>query len=178
MGAGIDLGCGDGRFTLQAAGHVDQMEGTDIGPALIEGAQRRAATEQVGNVEFRIADVLEPLDAGAYDLVMALGVTSCLVDDAVFTDFLGLVHAALATGGMFITVDSLAKSKERLDRYESGYVARYRNEGAYVQAIEAAGFERIEHLDLGTPSSNKWVQRLPVKRNSNGLYLFVRRDRA
>lgn len=172
---GIDIGCGTGRFTMQAAAHVERMEGTDIGPALIEAAQQHAGDAGMTNVEYRVADALAPLEAGAYDLVMALGFTSCLTDDQVFTDALTLMHDALKPGGTLITVDSLTFGSDRLASFDSGYVARYRNEWEYRAAIKAVGFSEPEEVPLGTPSSNRLVRALPIlQQNHNTLFRFVR----
>lgn len=169
-GRGVDVGCGEGRFTIQAAAHVGRMEGTDIGPALIEQARSHNSP-----VTFSVADVTDPLEAGVYDLVMALGVTSCLTDDDVLAAMLANVHAALKSDGTFITVDSVTPGPERLARFDNGYVARYRNEWRYVDLMRDAGFDLADERQIGTPSRNKWVRMLPiVQQNTNHLWRFTK----
>ena len=73
----LDIGCGTGASTLQAADHVGGdgfVFGADISPTMLAHARTRAAT--VWNVAFQIADASEyAFDTAAYDhLISRFGV--------------------------------------------------------------------------------------------------------
>lgn len=170
----VDLGCGDGRYTLQIAGHAKQVEGRDISQALIAAANERARHAGVTNTRFVVAEGADELPAGNFGLVAALGVTSCIVDDAAFRRFLDGMAAACRVGGHLVLVDSLSRQGDALNRFASGYVARYRPVDVYRSAVQTAGFELREEHDLGTPATNPLVRLLPIRRRTNRLFHFAR----
>jgi SAM-dependent methyltransferase len=167
LGPVVDIGCGDGRFTRQAAEHFSDVTGRDISPALIEAARTHDSS-----VRFEVATTLDPLPT-ALGLVMALGMTSCLVDDTGFHQFLSDVASALQPGGSLVLVDSLSRGEDALTKFASGYVARYRDRSSYIAAIESVGLELVEEHDLGKPSRNRLMAVVPGRR-MNRLYWFRR----
>lgn len=170
---GLDIGCGDGRFTRQAAAHTQSMLGTDISPSLVSAARRGAVTAGVDNVLFAVADATD-IHEQDYDLVLALGVTSCLVDDQTFQAFLTTVHGATTPGATVLTVDSLSRRRDTLTRFPDGYVARYRSEEDYVTAFASAGFHVRGAEDLGTPARNPVRRAVGTGRRVNRLFHFTR----
>lgn len=79
----LDAGCGDGLLTLALAKrHPDwTLLGTDLREDLLDGARKRAAARGLGNVEFRSADLLQPLPFDGFDAVVALECLSEIPDD-------------------------------------------------------------------------------------------------
>jgi SAM-dependent methyltransferase len=71
LGAVLDVGCGAGTFALLAALRgARRAVGTDIHPRAIEMARLNARLNDV-RASFVIADLVEPLRGGAFDLVVA-----------------------------------------------------------------------------------------------------------
>lgn len=74
--ATLDLGCGEGRFArrLSATGH--HVTGLDVSPALVARAR-----EQDPGGEYLVGDAVAlPFEDGAFDLVVAFNVLSCVGD--------------------------------------------------------------------------------------------------
>jgi len=73
----IDLGCGDGTYTLQLArrGVARQVLGLDPAAAAIALAERRAAAEGIDCCGFMVGSVYDtPLVDGSYDVAVLRGV--------------------------------------------------------------------------------------------------------
>ena len=87
-----------------------------------------------------VATAHDSLPQAGFGLVTALGVTSCIVDDQRFSNFLGAVSVACRPGGSLVLVDSLSRGPDALTQFRSGYVARYRAVDNYRTAVRAAGF--------------------------------------
>lgn len=59
----LDIGCGSGRFSVNAAKLGFDVTGIDITPAAIEASRKRAEAAGLKNVRFMVADITEtPLD--------------------------------------------------------------------------------------------------------------------
>ena len=68
----LDVGCGCGALTLGAARTADSAVGVDISAPLTEVASKRAATAQIDNVEFVVADAQTyGFAPGTFDLVVS-----------------------------------------------------------------------------------------------------------
>ncbi|MDQ1683735.1 MAG: hypothetical protein QOC82_472 [Frankiaceae bacterium] len=71
----LDVGCGAGQLTLQAAeavGPAGSVVGVDVAAHLVEAASRRAAQRGLTNVEVIEADAQDhPLPDGAFDVVIS-----------------------------------------------------------------------------------------------------------
>jgi len=79
----LDAGCGDGLLTLTLAKRHPEwtLLGIDLRDDLLDGARQRAAARGLGNVEFRPADLLQPLPFEGFDAVIALECLSEIPDD-------------------------------------------------------------------------------------------------
>jgi methylase of polypeptide subunit release factors len=67
----VDLGTGCGIQALLAARHATRVIATDVNPRAIQFASFNAALNSVGNVEWRLGDLFEPLRGVACDLLVA-----------------------------------------------------------------------------------------------------------
>jgi SAM-dependent methyltransferase len=79
----LDCGCGDGLLTLALAKRHPKwtLVGIDLREDLLAGARSRAAGRGLGNVEFQVADLLQPLPFSGFDAVIALECLSEIPDD-------------------------------------------------------------------------------------------------
>lgn len=153
----IDVGCGDGRFTLLLTKSAEQVEGYDISVPLIQEANSAAIREAGVNVEFHLAELEQFPTWPARDIVSCLGVTSCVLDDLKFGRVLDRLVKTLAVGGHLLLVDTLSDSKESTRAYRNGYVAKYRQREFYEHALSSRGMllqERQRLADMGRDMSN------------------------
>jgi trans-aconitate methyltransferase len=79
----LDAGCGDGLTTMALAKRHPRWSllGVDLQENLLAGARRRAEGRGLGNVEFEVADLLQPLPFDGYEAVIALECLSEIPDD-------------------------------------------------------------------------------------------------
>ena len=101
----LDAGCGGGDVTIALArmAPAGSVTGTDLDEAKLEIARAEATGAGLGNVSFRVANVLEAAgDSGGYDLVYARFVLSHLTDPA--RALRNLVDQ-LAPGGALVVED-------------------------------------------------------------------------
>jgi SAM-dependent methyltransferase len=163
--ATLDVGCGEGRHcrALAAGGH--HVVGVDASPTLV-----RLAGEAEPALEFAVADAVDlPFDDGAFDLVLAHNVLSCVgdlpgaVDEAArVLEPLGRLvltiphplYTAGARDGDAWRVDRYLAERPHEDRVAAAGLAFanvHRPIGAYVGALAEAGL-RVETLrEPGSP---------------------------
>jgi ubiquinone/menaquinone biosynthesis C-methylase UbiE len=92
-GAVLDLGCGDGRLTLELRGR--HIVGADVSRVALERARRRLEERGVELVELTPGAVM-PFDDGAFDLVLVAETIEHVVD---VPTLLKEAHRVTAPGG-------------------------------------------------------------------------------
>jgi len=65
----LDLGTGCGALALMAAEHAGRVVGTDTNPRALNFAEFNARFNGVGNVEFRLGSLFEPVAGETFDLI-------------------------------------------------------------------------------------------------------------
>ena len=143
----LDLGCADGRFTMVAAEHASYARGVDLNPRLIQQARNRVPTARCDRIDFRVEAVDEQADLGTWELVMCMGVTSCLITPEAFDNVVKLVRACVQPGGLVLLKDTLSHGEPIVNR-SGQYVAIYRNREAYLAAWTSAGLSLLQELPL------------------------------
>ncbi|WP_414881818.1 methyltransferase domain-containing protein [Pseudomonas sp. IT-P2] len=137
----MDIGCGDGKFTLQLANHVQRMQACDISEEFIEKARSAALAAEVNNVTFSTQELEQIAPFEKFDLVSCMGVTSCIIDDSKFIFFLQKLHALVKNHGHLLMIDTLSTTHEQsAEDPESGYLAKYRSIEDYRLLFNRAGF--------------------------------------
>jgi SAM-dependent methyltransferase len=137
--ATLDLGCGEGRFAraLAAAGH--HVVGVDVSPELVELAR---AADPDGEYHLGDAEAL-PFEDGAFDLVVAFNVLSCVGD----------VGRAIAEAARVLA----AGGRLCLSIVHPMYTAGQRQDGAWVIAgydTERLHTERVRRGDAELTFAN------------------------
>jgi SAM-dependent methyltransferase len=107
-----DIGAGTGYFVARlsrAVGPAGRVVATDIEPDMVRYMTERAAREQLGNVEARLAPAAGPgLAAASVDRVLIVDVWHHLGDRAAYARALA---AALRPGGAVMIVDFTKEAK-------------------------------------------------------------------
>jgi 2-polyprenyl-3-methyl-5-hydroxy-6-metoxy-1,4-benzoquinol methylase len=144
----MDVGCGDGRFTLLLGDAAEHVYGYDISEPLISEAKQQALRDSSGRFEFHLAELEEVPIEPAHGIVSCLGVTSCVLDEAKFGRVLDRIVKATAEGGHLLLVDTLSDGKEATRAYRNGYVAKYRQRAAYERALTTRGLALVDRRKL------------------------------
>ena len=159
----IDIGSGDGRFTLLLARCADEVIGYDVSPALVEKATEAATRAGCGNTTFLRQEMETIAPCEKFDLVSCMGVTSCILEDAKFLRMLDKFRMLCRRNACLLLVDTLSTEKDQIASDQSGYIAKYRNAGDYVNLIERRGFALRERVRISEMEEKKLI---------NDLFLF------
>lgn len=170
----IDIGCGDGRYTLQIAASVDRVTGFDTSAHLIERAKEVAVGNGVLNASFYVEELDSLAPEEKFDLVVCMGVTSCLINDFKFLRTLDKFEQLSTCAAYLIMVDTISTDCDKVVEDASGYIAKYRCEEEYLKLVLRRGYrlvtERIIREDSSRDLANKmWVfKRATVNQASIG----------
>lgn len=97
----LEIGCGTGSTALLIAPHVAQITATDLSPGMIEIANEKLVGETVGNVTFKVAEVLDHSpDSASYDAVLAHNLLHLLPE---LDSTLEYISSLIKPGGIFIS---------------------------------------------------------------------------
>lgn len=149
----LDLGSGAGFDCFLAAkrvGEKGRVIGVDMTPEMIDKARANAEKDSYRNVEFRLGEIENlPVADNSVDIVISNCVINLSPDKGrVFKEAL----RALKPGGRLMVSDivllkelpdSIKNSVEAYIGCISGAIKR----DEYIQAIEAAGFQRVRIMD-------------------------------
>ena len=177
----LDLGCGMGTFTLEAAKQGAFAVGVDLAPAGVAAARLTAKQEQVESASFILGDAARlPLHDASVDIVLAADFTEHLDDDT-FMRVLAQVAHVLKSGGLLViytpeahhVFERLRECGILLEQEPSHIGIRSAEELAF--AAEQAGFtvQGVRYLASHLPVWNllerafgRWV---PLLRRRIGL---------
>jgi SAM-dependent methyltransferase len=141
----IDLGCGMGTFTIEAAARGAFAIGVDPAPAAVNAAGAVAAAEQADGARFLRADaVVLPLRDHAADVVLAADLTEHL-DDVTLARVLREAARVLTPGGRLVlyTPDRhhvFERLRERGVMKQDPSHIGVRSAAELRAAVESAGF--------------------------------------
>lgn len=183
----VDLGCGMGTFTIEAAGRGARAIGVDPAPAAVSAASAVAAAEGAEGAHFVRADAVRlPLRAAAADVVLAADLTEHL-DDVTLARILREAGRILTAGGRLVlyTPDRqhlFERLRERgVMKQDPSHIA-VRSAAELRAAVESAGFEieRITWLPSHLPglalAERLLARSIPLLRRRIGL-IAIRRGR-
>ena len=97
----LEIGCGTGSTALAHAPYVKHILATDISPAMIEIARRKADAEGIENVTFETRSVSDhDIPASSLDVIMAHNLLHLLENPGAA---IAAAYRGLKPGGVFVT---------------------------------------------------------------------------
>jgi ubiquinone/menaquinone biosynthesis C-methylase UbiE len=141
----LDLGCGDGTYSIASFERGACVTGVDISDAMLESARRRAAGCGA-SVEWRQASAQSlPYDSGTFDVVLAVTIL-CFIKDPV--QVAQEVSRVLRPGGAFVIGELGRYSLWALSRRVRGWFgssrwkdAHFWSVGELQHLLQQAGFQ-------------------------------------
>lgn len=144
----IDLPCGTGEWTFEAADYAGYVEGYEYSEGMVATAKENALKANVKNVSFTQADATKIRFEKKYDYFMLLGLLTCIYDEGDAEKIVSNVADAVNEGGLLVTKDSLHEEDRRESLYTysvlNGYTAVYRSKKEYYSLFEKYGFEMVK----------------------------------
>ncbi|MBU0510769.1 MAG: class I SAM-dependent methyltransferase [Chloroflexi bacterium] len=115
----LDLGCGEGLYSLLFAAEGYEVVGIDISSSAVEWARRRATEQGMTNAHFRVGDVttLSDFASGQFDLVLSVHCYHCLSDDKDRMAHLREAWRVLTSEGVFVFDNMAAPLKEDMPQF-------------------------------------------------------------
>ena len=164
----LEIGCGQGQFTVELAPLVEQLRATDVSDfALARTAQRCAAFANVSCARLDIVD--GPLE-GAYDAVFCSGLLHLVGEVASLRQVGSKIAGALAPGGIFITAnDNAMATNPELGR--EAHIAGAKRIGQTLAAVPELDFEhelvteRYRIQRFRKRRAPRLLQRFAIRRN-------------
>lgn len=145
---GLDIGCGNGRFSFLLGEFLQNVTAFDLSRMLIDEAQLTAKQRNVGNVRFEKRDLEDGLPKGQFDVVTCMGVTSTIINEDAYEDLIRQIAKSVKDGGIVITKDSLSVSHGDKPILSGPYVTIYRDVGRYEKLISESGMKLLKKEKL------------------------------
>ena len=162
FGRVIDIGCGDGRFTILLKEYAEYVKGIDVSPTLIEKAKTTASMHPDSErFEFSVESLENPFSCGTYDLVSCMGVTSGLIDNTLFLHAIEMLYAMVRPEGFLLLKETLSLEVDRIVEM-NGYIARYRYIEAYLNVFQFHGMKLVRNIELAKDDTKHLVNRLII----------------
>lgn len=178
----LDVGCGEGSFLLQLAPHLPatQFLGIDHSELAVADAEARREREAVPNVSFEAAFFDAAFDAGPFG---AITTRYTLQHASHPQEFVDAAFARLATGGLFVAMESLDayidchRPDAVWDRFRCALAEVHRRAGSDQNIGKGLGalMKRVGFLDihvrvlLCAPSTVGWERFSAVVQASAAL---------
>lgn len=142
----LELGCGNGRWTLALAPLVNHYTGVDFSEQMLSIARKRAGADRLSNTSFACAKAQDFLPDGKVD-VLYLGGVSQYIHDGDLSAMLSRLHGHVAEKGVLIDRSTVHfQTRSSLD--EDDCFCIYRTPEEIESIFSEAGFR----LRIRTPS--------------------------
>ncbi|MCG7328071.1 bifunctional 2-polyprenyl-6-hydroxyphenol methylase/3-demethylubiquinol 3-O-methyltransferase UbiG [Achromobacter sp. ACRQX] len=145
---GLDVGCGNGRFSLVMGEYLNSVTAFDLSKQLIAEAILKSKASP--HVRFQQRDLEDGFPAGMFGVVAGMGIASTLIDEKVFKGFIRDLGKAVAPAGHLITKDSLSTTGTDKAVTSGSYITTYRDQTRYENEIRKAGFTLMHKQELAS----------------------------
>lgn len=161
VNSALDIGCGNGEYTAMLMSKAETIQAYDISPHLLKEAMDKYRDSK--KISFSCLSIDDIPDAKEkYELIVCMGVTSCLIDDEKFIDTIKKIDSWSADNSFIILSDSLSVSSSLLFENETGYVAKYRSCDEYLKIVDGNNMKLIAQIKLMDAFSGKVVNKMFV----------------
>jgi len=139
----VDLGCGNGDWTLVLAGKVERLVAVDFTQGFLDAVEQRIAGAWLSqSVSFVLSDAAAFEFPAGCELIVLGAVVQYLDDDEV-ASVLERARGALAPGGLVYLRTTVSRSTETIRRASDEYHAIYRPTSWVESCCERAGLEIV-----------------------------------
>ncbi|WP_194791770.1 methyltransferase domain-containing protein [Pseudomonas sp. UFMG81] len=156
----IDIGCGDGKYSLQIAKHAKRVQAYELSANLVAQAHESAQLNNAKNITFIQNELDDIAPFEKFDLISCLGVTSCVIDSLKFIHFLQRLKSLAKPGATLMLIDSLSTAADQFAEDQSGYQACYRSISDYKTLVTQLGFELSEEILITEARERQLVNKL------------------
>lgn len=155
----LDLGCGEGLYSLQFAAEGYEVVGVDISSSAVKWARRRATEHDLANAHFRIGDVTRLGDFASeqFDVVLSVHCYHCLSDAGDRIAHLREAWRVLVPGGIFVFDNMAAPHAKDMPQFRTWHTERH----GQVEEDETGVTTTIDATPPFTthrPAGSEWVE--------------------
>jgi len=147
----LDLGCSDGSSSIFIVkDYLRYGQGLDISSEFIKTANKEAKNNNI-NVDFSTWDACEEelKITNSFDVVMALGLFTCITEDKVFENIINAISTQVKKGTYLLIKDTLSDTHDTQKVLKNHlYAAKYRFIDQYVKDICDKGFKKLNLKSL------------------------------
>lgn len=144
----VDLGCGNGDWTVMLAARAREVVAVDFSASLLAAVRRRLEAKGADHVTYVNGDAASFEFPAGCDLIV-LGAVLQYLEDAECEAVLRRAAAALSPAGVLYVRTTTTRKVDVKRNCTDDYQAIYRRPGFFEQRIEATGL-RIEATTTGT----------------------------
>ena len=123
----LDLGCGEGLYSLLFAAEGYEIVGIDISSSAVKWARRRATEQRLTNAHFRVGDVTRLGDFASeqFDVVLNVHCYHCLSDTSDRIAHLQEAWRVLMPGGVLVFDNMAAPREEDMPQFRAWHAERH-----------------------------------------------------
>ena len=163
----IDLGCGEGRYTLPLAKKCAHLDAFDISAKLIHVANQRKQKFNISNVTFVNTSYQEMQLKKQPDLFSCSDLTSSIIDNLDFAKLMHAIKTNLTEQGFLLLSDQFSLSQEdHTIQAPSGLVTKIRSLELFKNFMASLGLSIVSEATISESVAHGMTARLYLFRFS------------
>jgi len=163
----IDLGCGEGRYTLPLSKKCKQLDALDISPKLIHVANKRKQKFNILNVSFVNTSYQEMQLKKQPDLFSCSDLTSSIIDNLDFAKLMHAIKTNLTEQGFLLLSDQFSLTQEdHTIQAPSGLVTKIRSLELFKNFMASLGLSIVSEATISESVAHGMTARLYLFRFS------------